>query len=115
MNPIGNAQYQTAEPMISDITLEEVKIAINSLMNWKAQGSDDISAELIKYGSEEMHKVIFKICQKIWEEEQMPEYWKKAVIIPIHKKGDKTECGNYRGISLLNSAYILGEYSPKCY
>lgn len=33
VNPIGNAQYQTAEPMISDITLEEVKIAINSLKN----------------------------------------------------------------------------------
>ena len=33
LNPIGNAQYQTAEPMISDITLEEVKIAINSLKN----------------------------------------------------------------------------------
>jgi hypothetical protein len=54
-----------------------------------------------------MHKVIFKICQKTWEEEQMPEDWKKAVIIPIHKKSDKTECGNYRGISLLNSAYIV--------
>ncbi|KAL4112678.1 hypothetical protein QTP88_016423 [Uroleucon formosanum] len=91
--------------MISGITLEEVKIAINSLKNWKAQGSNDIPAELIKYSGEEMHKVIFKICQRTWEEEQMPEDWKKALIIPIHKKGDKTECGNYRGISLLNSAY----------
>ncbi|KAL4143954.1 hypothetical protein QTP88_006202 [Uroleucon formosanum] len=80
VNPIGKAHYQTAEPMISDITLDEVKVAINSLKNWKAPGSDDIPAELIKYGGEEMHKVIFKICQKTWEEEQMPEEWKKAVI-----------------------------------
>jgi hypothetical protein len=45
------------------------------------------------------------IYQKTWEEERMFENWKKAVIISIHKKGDKTKCGNYRGISLLNSAY----------
>ncbi|KAL4098346.1 hypothetical protein QTP88_022976 [Uroleucon formosanum] len=118
VNTIGKAHYQTAELMISDITLDEVKVAINSLKNWKVPGSDDIPAELIKNGGEEMHKVIFKICQKTWEEEQMPEEWKKAVIIPIHKKGDKTECGNYRGISLLNSAYkvfskvLLNRISP---
>jgi hypothetical protein len=118
VNPIGNTQYQTAESMISEITLEEVKTAINSLKNWKAPESDEIPAELIKYGGEEMHKVIFEICQKIWKEEQMSEDWKKAVIIPIHKKGDKTKCGNYRGISLLNSAYkifskvLLNRISP---
>jgi hypothetical protein len=47
VNPIGNAQYQTAKPIISDITLEEIKIAINSLKNWKAPGSDDIPAAFI--------------------------------------------------------------------
>jgi hypothetical protein len=79
MDPIGNTQYQTTEPMINNITLEEVKIAINSLNNRKAPGSDKILAELIKYGGEEMHKSTFKICQKIWEEERMPEDWKKAI------------------------------------
>jgi len=91
--------------MISNITLEEVKIAFNSLKNWKALGPDNIPAELMKYGGKKMHMSILKICQKIWEEEQILEDLKKARIIPIHKKGDKTECGNYRGISLLNSAY----------
>lgn len=52
-----------------------------------------------------MHKYIFKICQKVWEEEPMPKNWNKALIIPIQKKGNKTECVNHRGISLLNSAH----------
>ena len=27
----------------------------------------------------------------------MPEEWKESIRVPIHKKGDKTGCNNYRG------------------
>ena len=33
----------------------------------------------------------------------MPEDWRSAVIVPLYKgKGEKSECKNYRGISLLS-------------
>ena len=33
----------------------------------------------------------------------VPEDWESVVIVPLYKdKGERTTCGNYRGISLLS-------------
>ena len=37
----------------------------------------------------------------------MPEEWKGSIIVPIHKKGDKTDCNNYRGLSILPTTYRI--------
>jgi len=108
LNPIESKTFQKAEPLVEEISKEEVRAAIRSLKNWKAPGSDSIPSELIKYGGEDMHNFIYRVCHsRVWQEETMPESWSEAIIIPLHKKGDKTECNNYRGISLLNSVYKI--------
>jgi sorting nexin-29 len=43
----------------------------------------------------------------IWNKEEMPQQWKKSTVIPTHKKGDKTDCITYRGISLLSTSYKI--------
>ena len=37
----------------------------------------------------------------------MPLEWKEPIIVPIHKKGDRMVCNNYRGISLLSTSYKI--------
>jgi len=37
----------------------------------------------------------------------LPEEWKESIIVPIYKKGDKTNCSNYSGTSLLPTTYKI--------
>ena len=46
--------------------------------------------------------MLHMLCNQIYYEKECPEDWGKAIIVPLHKKGDRTECSNYRAISLLS-------------
>jgi hypothetical protein len=35
----------------------------------------------------------------------LPEQWRESIIVPVYKRGDKTDCGNCSGISLLSATY----------
>jgi hypothetical protein len=61
----------------------------------------------IKAGGSTIHCAIHKLIIAIWNKEELPEEWKELVIVLIHKKGDKTDCNNYRGISLLPTTYKI--------
>jgi len=37
----------------------------------------------------------------------LPEEWKVSIIVPMYKKGDKTDCSNYRSISLWLTMYKI--------
>ena len=54
-----------------------------------------------------MGEVLFKMVQRCWEGEVIPSTWDTAIIVPIPKTGDLTECDNYRGISLIACAAKL--------
>jgi len=84
------------------IMIEEVIRAIDRLKIRKSPGIDNITAEEIKAATEGTGlQIIFQLCKRIWDEEEFPTEWKKAVIVPVYKKNDKLDCNNYRGISLL--------------
>ena len=80
----------------------------------KAAGCAGFPIGLIKHLGESGVDMMHEILKKVWEEEQMPEEWKKCEFVPIYKqKGDPLECGNFRGIKLLEHGMKMFEKIPE--
>ena len=70
----------------------------------KASGGDGIPVELFQMLKDDAVKVLHSICQQIWKTQQWPKDWKRAVFIPIPKKGNAKERSNYRTTALISHA-----------
>ena len=97
---VGQAEMHTTEPLVPEPSAAEFELAIDKLKSHKSPGIDQIPAELIKEGGRTICLEVHKLITSIWKEEKLPEEWKESIIVHIHKKGDKTDCNNYRRISL---------------
>jgi len=106
-NAVRQTEIHMAEPLVPELSVFEVELAIEELKNHKLPGIDQIPVEFIKVGGRTIHYEIHKLITSIWKKEELPENWKESIIVPIYKKGDKTDCSNYRGISLLPTVYTI--------
>jgi len=82
-------------------------LAIGKLKRHKSPGVDQIPAEMIKAGGGTICIEIHKLNNSIWKKEELPKEWKELIIVPCYKKGHKTDCSNYRSISLLSVTYKI--------
>ena len=85
-----------------DILYAEVQRAIDAFKRNKGPGSDGITGEMLQAGGEPLARQIYELCNKAWHEGTIPEEWTKSILVPIPKKGDLSQCSNYRTISLIN-------------
>ena len=81
----------------------EVEMVIENLEGHNSQGIDQIPTELIKAWCRKIRSEIHKLIISIWNKEELPEQCKESIIVPTHKKGDKTDSNIYTGISLLST------------
>ncbi|XP_053504574.1 probable RNA-directed DNA polymerase from transposon BS isoform X2 [Ictalurus furcatus] len=87
---------------MSDIMDAEVAAAIRHLKNNKAPGLDQISAEMLKAGGDEVVRVLTTLLNDCWHMERVPNDWRQGVIVKLPKKGNLADCNNWRGITLLS-------------
>jgi hypothetical protein len=73
----------------------EVEIAFAKLKIYNSLGSNNIPAELIQAGGETLECEIHKLNNSIWSNGELPEQWKKSIIVTVYKKGNKSDCSNY--------------------
>jgi hypothetical protein len=107
VSDVRQIEIYTAEPLVPGTSRLEVEISIAKLKYSKSAASDQIVAEMYQAGGETLVSVIHKLITSIWNKEEMPDQWKESIILSIHKIGDKTDCNNYHGISLLSTSYKI--------
>ena len=91
------------ESLNSDITEDEIISAIKKLKSGKAAGEDLVYNEYIKNSIPQLSETYCKLFNKVLDTGDIPEEWMNGIILPLYKgKGSKTDCNNYRGITLLS-------------
>ncbi len=80
---------------------DEIATAVRQMKAGKAGGPDHIPPEALKTDVQATVDILYPLFVQIWNEEKFPEEWKDGHLIKLPKKGDLTNCNNYRGITLL--------------
>ena len=83
-------------------TEKEIEEAIRRQKSGKAAGPDYIPPEALKVDIGTSVGILHKLFERIWTAEEFPQDWKDGHLIKLPKKGDLSNCGNYRGITLLS-------------
>ena len=96
------------------ITAEEVELALKELKSQKAAGPDMIVGELLKFASGQIIPFFVTFFNYIFDRGIYPQSWTESIILPLYKKGDINDPGNYRGISLCDvSSKVYGKVINK--
>lgn len=92
--------------LVAEITEKEIRSAISHLKPNKAPGPDGFPSEWYRVMEGSLTPVLQSTFNWVLKENSIPPSWREAVISLIPKEGkDKSECGNFRPVSVLNQDY----------
>ena len=97
------------EPIMSSpFVTKELEDAITTLKFKKAPSPDNITNEMFLHLGPRSEKKLLQQFNNGWRTGTVPQVWREAIMIPIHKKGkDKSKIESYRPISLTSCVGIL--------
>jgi hypothetical protein len=113
VNDFMQMEMHAAEPLDPD----------SAFLGWYCcckviQSIEHIPAEPIQARCNTLRYEIYKLINSVWKKEELPQQWRGYFIVPIYKKGDKTDCSSYTGMSLLQatskilSSVVLSRLTP---
>lgn len=100
------SEIDNIEPaeMAIPFSASEIETAAKCLKNNKSPGIDNMNAELLKYGPEEVYQEIADIFNRIAETGEIPQEIQQGILIPVPKPGKpQGPPGNLRPIILLST------------
>jgi len=83
-----------------NFTSQKVRKVLSGLKNKKSRTPDDIPAIFFKSVADNVCYPLSILFQKSFESGTLPSIWKLADVVALFKKGDASDPGNYRPVSL---------------
>ena len=102
MNMETHSNERVEGPIDYPITDEEFEAAINKLKANKSPGIDNILKEVIRIRKEAIKGHLVNLFNRILDTGKYPALWSFGLIVPIHKKDDRSKVENYQGITLIS-------------
>ena len=96
--PLDGSPFPDILPI--DITIEGVTTLLSNLEVHKSSGPDEIPATLLKHLASVIAPALTLIFQASLCQSLIPIEWKTANIVPLFKKGNRSDPNNYRPVSL---------------
>ncbi|EIE79402.1 hypothetical protein G6F46_011667 [Rhizopus delemar] len=93
---LPNLSFTIDCPIITD----DIVSAIRSLPVKKVPGVDHLLIEMLQPIQLLLTPILLVLFQMCWSWSYVPQSWRIAQIVPIHKKGLPSELDNFRPISL---------------
>ena len=81
---------------------KEISEQIHNLKKDKAPGIDGLLNEMFIKCENIFLPILTKLLNHILSTGLYPEEWSKGIVVPIYKKGDGSDVGNYRPITLIS-------------
>ena len=109
---IKNHQTDQDSPecMNCPFNTKELEEALKTLQNKKSPGPDKITNEMLAHLGTNAKFKLLGICNNSWKAGHVPQSWREAHMVPIHKKGnDRANTDSYRPISLTSCVGKLME------
>ena len=88
---------------LNPCTPGEIEEIISEFGNFKSCGPFSLPTKILKEFNKHLIGPLSSIINKSLSEGIFPDMLKSALVCPIFKKNDKTNCANYRPISLLSN------------
>ena len=92
-----------------NILVSDVENKLKKLNTNKSPGPDGTHPKVMKELAETIAEPLTLIYNKSMQESKLPLDWKRGTVVPLHKKGSRTQASNYRPISLTSVAGKLME------
>ena len=84
------------------IFCRQVEATVQPLKKGKSAEVDNIPAELVQAGGEDVITALTTVCNKIWQTREWPTPWTQSLVITLPKKGNLQQCQKHRPISLIS-------------